>query len=130
MSSASTQPVSWKQYFGATVASYFAPWLGAYFGYVFIHVWLGFSSSWHSVLWTVDPIPIFFVPIPIPSFLAFYAVLIPDAIWAFLATLIPATISFLIILPFLHSRSRRLLAYSLICAGWVLTFLFPAYLTR
>src|SRR5208282_4369874 len=76
MSLASTHRVSWKHYFGAAVASYLSPWLGAYFGYVLFHMFLGFPPSW---LLPADTIPGFFIFIPIPSFVAFYAVLIPDA---------------------------------------------------
>jgi hypothetical protein len=127
MSLASTHRVSWKHYFGAAAASYLAPWLAAYFGYVLFHVYLGVPPSW---LLPPDAIPRFYIFIPIPSFLAFYAVLIPEAILAFLATLIPAAISFLILLPFLRSRSRRLLAYFFICVGWVLLVWLTAEYTR
>jgi hypothetical protein len=127
MSLAATHQVSWKRYFGAAVASCLSPWLGAYFGYVLFHMFFWIPPSW---LLPADTIPRFYIFIPIPSFFAFYAVLIPDAIWAFLATLIPAAISFLILLPFLRSRSRRLLAYFFICAGWVLVVWLTAEYTR
>ena len=127
MNTASIHRVSWKHYLGAAVASYLSPWLAAYFGYVFFHLCLGFPPSW---LLPADTIPAFYMYIPIPPFLAFWAVLVPAVIWAFLDTLIPAAISFLILLPFLRSRSRRLLAYFFICVGWVLLVGFTPYYTR
>jgi undecaprenyl pyrophosphate phosphatase UppP len=106
MSTASAHRISWMHYFCAAVASYLSPWLAAFVVDLFIHRFLGFP---YSRFQPRDPIP------PFSSFLL---------------ALIPAAISFIILLPFLRSRSRRLFAYLFICAGWVLLFWFTRADTR
>ena len=105
MNAASIQRLTWKHYICAVLAAYLSPWLAAYLAYVLFHMLLGIPASGF---------------IPDDAF---------STLVAFFFAWIPASIEFIILLPFLRSRRWRLLVYTFICVGWLLLFWFtPNYI--